>query len=206
MPRLDAIFNRSPIFAEQPTQRRSAFIISPKEQRAASPPRLIGSVAFAAVARVVLIAAKQAGQEGDAPERRILMRAKSNIGPDQSGFAYRLEQIELEQHAGVFASRAVWGEPIGGTARDALADAERLADERRPVEKAKDFLLELLADGPIGPKQVKSAADGNGHSWALSGVPKTRFASRRARPASAMNGPGACRRRSHPPKMLTTMR
>jgi len=114
----------------------------------------------------VLIAAKQAGQEGDAPERRILMRAKSNIGPDQSGFAYRLEQIELEQHAGVFASRAVWGEPIGGTARDALADAERLADERRPVEKAKDFLLDLLADGPIGPKQVKSAADGNGHSWA----------------------------------------
>jgi len=128
--------------------------------------RLIGSVAFAAVARVVLIAAKQAGQEGDAPERRILMRAKSNIGPDQSGFAYRLEQIELEQHAGVFASRAVWGEPIGGTARDALADAERLADERRPVEKAKDFLLDLLADGPIGPKQVKSAADGNGHSRA----------------------------------------
>jgi RecA-family ATPase len=128
--------------------------------------RLIGSVAFAAVARVVLIAAKRAGQEGAAPERRILMRAKSNIGSDQGGFAYRLEQIELEQHAGVFASRAVWGEPIGGTARDALADAERLADERRPVEKAKDFLLDLLADGPIGPKQVKSAADGNGHSWA----------------------------------------
>ena len=46
------------------------------------------------------------------------MRAKSNIGPDQGGFAYRLEQIELEQHAGVFASRALWGEPIEGTARE----------------------------------------------------------------------------------------
>ena len=85
----------------------------------------------------MLIAAKQAGQEGGTAERRILMRAKSNIGPDQGGFAYRLEQIELEQHAGVFASRAVWNEPIEGTARDALADAERSADERRPVEKAR---------------------------------------------------------------------
>ena len=154
----------------------------------------------------MLIAAKQAAQEGGTPARRILMRAKSNIGPDQGGFAYRLEQIELEQHAGVFASRAVWGEPIEGTARDALADAERSADECRPVEKAKDFLLDLLADGPIGSKQVKSAAEGNGHSWPTIRRAKDALPSRRARPASAMNGPGACRRRSRPPKVLTAMR
>jgi putative DNA primase/helicase len=127
--------------------------------------RLIGSVAFAAVARVVMIAAKQPAHDG-APERRILMRAKSNIGPDEGGFAYGLEQLALEQRPDVLASRVVWGEPIEGSARDAFADAERPADERRPVEKAKDFLRDLLADGPIGQKEVKSAAEGNGHSWA----------------------------------------
>jgi putative DNA primase/helicase len=128
--------------------------------------RLIGSIAFAAVARVVMIAAKQPAQaEGDV-ERRILMRAKSNIGPDDGGFAYTLEQAALERHSGVSASRVVWGERIDGTARDALADAEQPADERRPVEKAKDFLRSLLADGPVGPKTIKSAADANGYSWA----------------------------------------
>jgi hypothetical protein len=128
--------------------------------------RLIGSVAFAAVARVVLIAAKQPAQEGGAPERRILMRAKSNIGPDEGGFAYSLEETPLDQHPGIFASRATWGESIEGTARDALADAERPSEERKPIEEAKDFLRGILADGPIGQRQVKSAAEGNGHSWA----------------------------------------
>jgi putative DNA primase/helicase len=128
--------------------------------------RLIGSVAFAAVARVVLIAAKQPARESGAPERRILMRAKSNIGPDEGGFVYSLEQVQLEHHPGISASRAVWGEPVEGTARDALSDAEQSPDERKPVEKAKDFLLDLLADGSVAQKQVRSAAEGNGHSWA----------------------------------------
>jgi putative DNA primase/helicase len=127
--------------------------------------RLLGSVAFAAVARIVMIAARQPGLAG-APERRILMRAKSNIGSDEGGFVYRLEQAGLEKHPDILATRVVWGEPIEGTARDALADAEQAADERRPIERAKDFLRDLLANGPVGQKQVKSAAEGNGHSWA----------------------------------------
>ena len=127
--------------------------------------RLLGSVAFAAVARVVMIAAKQHTQD-DTPERRILIRAKSNIGPDGGGFVYGLEQLALEQRPDVLASRVVWGESIKGSARDALADAERATNERRPVDKAKHFLRDLLADGPIGQKEIKSAAEGNGHCWA----------------------------------------
>jgi hypothetical protein len=77
---------------------------------------------------------------------------------DEGGFVYRLEQAALDQHPEIFASRAVWGDTVEGSARDALAEVEQSLDERRPVEKAKDFLHDLLADGPIGPKQVKSAA------------------------------------------------
>ena len=82
------------------------------------------------------------------------------------GFAYRLDPAGLEKYPGVYASKVVWGEAIEGTARDALADAEQPADERTPIEKAKDFLRELLAYGVIRHKEVKSAAEGNGHSWA----------------------------------------
>jgi putative DNA primase/helicase len=47
--------------------------------------RVVGSVAFAAVARVVLVAAKvRADEEGR--DVRILARSKSNIGPDDGGF------------------------------------------------------------------------------------------------------------------------
>jgi putative DNA primase/helicase len=42
--------------------------------------RVIGSQAFVALARVVLVVAKD-----DATERRILARAKSNIAPDDRG-------------------------------------------------------------------------------------------------------------------------
>src|SRR5262249_55079 len=85
---------------------------------------------------------------------------------DEGGFVYRLEQTPLEQHPEISASRAVWGEPVDGTARDALSEAEQPAEARRPIQKAKDFLLALLAEGSIGQKEVKSAAEGNGHSWA----------------------------------------
>ena len=129
--------------------------------------RLIGSIAFAAVARVVMIAAKQPAQEGGTLERRILMRAKSNIGPDGGGFVYRLEQAALEQHPEIFASHVVWGEPIEGSARDALAEAEHSHQEREmPLDEAKGFLRELLAAGPVASNEVKSAAEANGLSWA----------------------------------------
>ena len=129
--------------------------------------RLIGSVAFAALPRVVMIAARQPAQEDGAPERRILMRAKSNIGPDDGGFVYKLEQAALEKHPEIFACHVVWGEPIEGSARDALAEAEQSHGEREtPLNEAKGFLGELLAAGPVASNEVKSAAEANGLSWA----------------------------------------
>ena len=71
--------------------------------------RLIGSIAFAAVARVVMIATKtlRHARARGTLKRRVLIRAKSNIGPDGScGYVYNLdEQIELSEIFHYFASR-----------------------------------------------------------------------------------------------------
>jgi len=89
--------------------------------------RVLGSVAFSAVARVVLVAARvKSSEEGE--ETRILARSKSNIGPDNGGFEYRLEQTE--PIPGIEASRIAWGKAVEGTARELLTDPdEQVQDE-----------------------------------------------------------------------------
>jgi putative DNA primase/helicase len=47
--------------------------------------RVAGSVAFGALARVVMIAAREHDGDDGKPGPRVLMRAKSNIGPDDGG-------------------------------------------------------------------------------------------------------------------------
>ena len=78
--------------------------------------RINGSLAFAAIARIVMIAAKpEPKAEGDL-SRRVLMRAKSNIGRDNGGFSYELFQKELDAYPGVIApTYAEFGEAIEGT-------------------------------------------------------------------------------------------
>ncbi len=129
--------------------------------------RVTGSQAFGALARVVIVAAKDtADAGGDAPARRFIARAKSNIGPDGGGFDYTLEQSELAGHPGLVASYVTWGAAIEGTARDLLATADVAADDDGGEgSDAVDFLESLLADGPVAVKQIRSEAMGAGHAW-----------------------------------------
>ena len=124
--------------------------------------RVTGSVAFGAVARVVLVAAKIKSESGD---MRVLARSKSNIGPDEGGFEYSLEQTEALP--GIMASRVLWGNAVDGTARELLTEPEEDSDEHAARRgSAEDFLRELLAGGPVPSKQVKADAAEAGHSWA----------------------------------------
>lgn len=122
--------------------------------------RVIGSVAFSAVARIVLVAAKVRGEDGE--DRRILARSKSNIGPDDGGVEYHLEQVE--PLAGIEASRVVWGKMVEGSARSLLTDVEEEA-EQAPRDSAAEFLREVLKDGPVSSKKVKAEAAEAGHAW-----------------------------------------
>jgi putative DNA primase/helicase len=127
--------------------------------------RITGSIAFGALARVVMVAAKEPEAEDGTSGRRILARAKSNIGPDEGGFAYFLELVPMPGNANIEVSVAVWGERIDGTARDMLAVAESSDDdgEGTQLREAKDFLLDFLMDGPKPAKVVQAAARDAGH-------------------------------------------
>lgn len=123
--------------------------------------RITGSLAFAALARLVIVTAKQEA-EGERPERRLLLRAKSNIGPDGGGFTYDLQQHELRGFPGVTASSVLWGESIHGTARELLAEAEQRDDDH--TRDAADFLRDLLAYGAVAAKDIYREAESAGYS------------------------------------------
>lgn len=122
--------------------------------------RVVGSVAFGAVARVVLVASKTTGEDGT--ERRVLARAKSNIGPDEGGFDYRIEQVPLDGYPEIIASRITWGSPIQGTARELLAQPDDDSDDSGDAAR---WLRELLSDGPMRAKDVQRHADEAGFNW-----------------------------------------
>jgi putative DNA primase/helicase len=113
--------------------------------------RITGSLAFAAVARLVLVAAKVDEANGGG---RVLVRSKSNLGPDGGGFKYDLEQVTLD--GGALASRVVWGEALDGNARDILATAEVSSDaaDREEQHGAVEWLRHILSEG--GGELLKS--------------------------------------------------
>ncbi len=128
--------------------------------------RVTGSIAFGALARVVMGAAKLPEADGGG---RLLVRAKSNIGPDGGGFKYDLSQVELANYPGISASCVLWGNSVDGEARELLGQAEQSPqsnDEKSEIDDAKEFLESLLADSPIASKVVRLDSDGAGHSWA----------------------------------------
>jgi putative DNA primase/helicase len=128
--------------------------------------RLTGSLAFGALARVVLVAAKHQEEGEDGRTIRLFCRAKSNIGPDDGGFEYDLHQAELKTHPGIFASSVLWGEAVEGAARELLATADATGDdgEGGTLADAKRFLADLLSEGPIRAGDVFKDADQAGYS------------------------------------------
>ena len=130
--------------------------------------RVVGSVAFTAVARVVLVAAKVKSEDGE--DTRILARSKSNIGPDDGGFQYHLEQVEGDAFPGIEAARMGWGKSVQGNASQLLTDpnegnAADDEEESSARDSAEDFLKELLKDGPAPTKYVETEAKAAGVAW-----------------------------------------
>ena len=120
--------------------------------------RVTGSLAFGALARLVFATVKESEENGGG---RLLVRSKSNIGPDGGGFRYELRQVELSgECAGITASRPEWGDAVDGEAREILATAEQDDDpeERSAKEEAEQFLRDLLAAGPVDARKVLTMA------------------------------------------------
>lgn len=116
--------------------------------------RITGSVAFGAVARVVYVAAKRCDSDD-----RVLARAKSNIGPDDGGFVYRI----LLSEGAIVASRVEWRDALDGSARDLISDE---SDARPGVTaSAEEWLRDLLGSGPQTVNLIRSNADTSGYRW-----------------------------------------
>lgn len=130
--------------------------------------RVNGSLAFAALARVVMVACRGKSEESGVDPDRILIRAKSNIGPDDGGFAYALEQVTIPGLDSIEANIVRWNGAIEGSARDVLAAAEGgVGDEAGgALREAEEFLLDLLAYGPVAAAKVQEQARAAGHAFA----------------------------------------
>lgn len=125
--------------------------------------RITGSLAFGALARIVMVTAVR--QEEDGTATRMLLRAKSNIGPDSGGFGYDLFQAELKDVTSIFASYVAWGEPLDGTARDLLASAEERTDgDGGTQDEVARWLRDLIGEegGSIDRRDVMKAAQSMG--------------------------------------------
>ena len=120
--------------------------------------RVTGSIAFGAVPRIIMGAAKVLREDGGL--ERILVRAKSNIGPDGGGYAYTLDQVELKAHPGLFASAVVWGPPLDGSAQNLLSSAEATGDAAAStaLSEAENFLRVELAGGRVSSKELGARA------------------------------------------------
>ncbi|WP_363506653.1 AAA family ATPase [Burkholderia sp. LMU1-1-1.1] len=124
--------------------------------------RVIGSQAFGALARMVLVTAKEEGSN-----RRVMARAKSNIAPDDGGVAYSLELVTIA--GGIEATHAVWEGIIDGTAREILGDVEH--DDSGEEGDARQDLERMLVDtlreagGKMAAKALQGEVRDAGHSW-----------------------------------------
>jgi KaiC/GvpD/RAD55 family RecA-like ATPase len=124
--------------------------------------RVTGSLAFVAAARAAFIVAKD--PENDA--RRLFLPLKNNIGNDRSGLAFAIESAQVKSPAGLIeTSRVAWEpDPVTVTADEAMTP-QGDPEERSALDDARQFLLGLLADGPVRAGQIKRDAVGAGFNW-----------------------------------------
>ena len=116
---------------------------------------------------------------------RMLVRAKSNISPDDGGFGYDLIHEDLEGFLGIGASRVEWGAPVDGTARELLAKAEDV-DEEGSGANAREFLRYMLSYGAMPASEV--FRDGEAHGYSKRQLQRAATHSMRQRDKSAFKG------------------
>ena len=120
--------------------------------------RVTGSIAFAALARMVLVTANVVDENKQS--KRLLVRAKSNNGPNGGGYYYQIEQAKLTNYPGLIASQVIWGDVAEGSARVLLTDANNLgtSNEQSVLAEAINFLKILLSEGPVCKREIEARA------------------------------------------------
>jgi putative DNA primase/helicase len=124
--------------------------------------RICGSGAYGAAPRVILMTARA----DDDPTRRLLARAKSNIGPDGGGFAFALKATPVPGFEPLESQYVEFIGSLEGSARDLLQRFEGMpGGQESAASVAADFLTEMLDAGPITVPALRADAKSRGVSW-----------------------------------------
>jgi len=115
--------------------------------------RSSGSMAFVAASRATYLVAKSE----DAPDRRLLLPVKNNLGPDTHGIGYVLRTTETN------VPFVEWlAEPVTQTADEVLRSNGE--DQRTSTDDCVDWLRAVLSDGDRAASEVMAAAERLGFS------------------------------------------
>ena len=121
--------------------------------------RVMGSLGFAAAARVVIAVAK----DPEDPTRRLFVPIKNNLSQDYEGLVFKIESCSVRQglkssENDLETSRICWlNERIVQTANEILNNPA--GTDKPKVEEAKQFLLNLLKDGSMPLAQIRAKAE-----------------------------------------------
>lgn len=121
--------------------------------------RVTGSLAFVAAARAAYVVAK----DQNAPDRRLLLPIKNNIGDDRTGFGFSIESVTLS--VGISTSKIVFEPDLVTESADNVLNFDGNSEGRSALEEAKQFLREVCVLGRTA-KQVKKQAEEAGISYA----------------------------------------
>lgn len=120
--------------------------------------RINGSLAFGALARIVLVCAVEEADDGS--KRCLFLRGPCNIGASRGGWEYEIAVAEVPGHSDISNTVARFGAALTGSAQSILNEAEGLGEEGggKELAKATAFLRGFLEKGEVELAEVKAAA------------------------------------------------
>jgi hypothetical protein len=143
-------------FAEEHNVAVLAITHPPKATQAKALHAFTGSLAFVAAARLAFVVVEEAETD-----RRLLLAVKNNVGPLARGIGYRIGTKIVSND--IEAPCVLWDDaPVDVNANQALAAAAASLKDGSALDKAKEFVLEALKDGPILVEELEEAAEANG--------------------------------------------
>jgi hypothetical protein len=129
--------------------------------------RVIGSQAFSALARTVLVADKQ-----EDSDQRVLARAKSNIGTDEGGVSYTIEPCDIG--GGIEATRDLKIGDLESGAPELRADSRYNRDNAYITQHyalSSDLFAVMIKTAPEGCLNYKTLVLADRLAWELQQYP-----------------------------------
>lgn len=123
--------------------------------------RVIGSQAFSALARTVLVAMKSPDSEA-----RVLIKVKANLAENRGGIGYAVEPYVVESD--IETTRIVWKDVVDEEAEAIISEMNTAGKNftGSAIQSACEFLSETLQNGPRLATEIEQLSEGAGISRA----------------------------------------